>query len=90
MRAGRSARPRRPALSERTAQPLHQQAKAPGSNPVADLLPERCHGLAGRGEGPAAASLCAPPMTLDLEGVKRHLIEVLAGYLEALQTERQL
>jgi mono/diheme cytochrome c family protein len=101
---------------------------------------QSCHGLAGRGDGPAAASLRAPPpdltrlwkrygtpldherlveyidgrqliaahgprempvwgseffedappMTPNLEGVKRHLIEVLAVYLETLQTERQL
>lgn len=32
----------------------------------------------------------APPMAPGLEGVKRHLIEVLVGYLETLQTERTL
>jgi hypothetical protein len=32
----------------------------------------------------------APPMTPNLEGVKRHLVEVLARYLETLQTERRL
>jgi mono/diheme cytochrome c family protein len=31
----------------------------------------------------------APPMAPGVEGVKRHLIEVLVGYLETLQTERQ-
>jgi mono/diheme cytochrome c family protein len=101
---------------------------------------QSCHGLAGQGDGPAAASLRAqlpdlsrlweyygtpldrerlveyidgrwlvgahgprempvwgrefyedaPPMTPNLEGAKRHLIGVLADYLETLQTERQL
>jgi len=101
---------------------------------------QSCHGLAGRGDGPAAASLRAPlpdltllwksygtpldrellveyidgrwliaahgprempvwgheffegapPMTPNLEGVKRHLIGVLVGYLETLQTVRPL
>ncbi len=101
---------------------------------------QSCHGVAGRGDGPAAASLRvqppdltllwkrygtpldrqrlveyidgrwlvdahgsrdmpiwgrefygdAAPMAPNLEGLKRHLIEVLVGYLETLQTERQL
>jgi mono/diheme cytochrome c family protein len=101
---------------------------------------QSCHGLAGRGDGPAAASLRTPPPDLtllwkrygtpldrerlveyidgrwlvdahgrgemivwgreffedapsttpNLEGTKRHLIQVLAGYLETLQTERPL
>ena len=32
----------------------------------------------------------APPMPPNLVGVKRRLMEVLAGCLETLQTERQL
>jgi len=32
----------------------------------------------------------AAPMAPNLEGLRRHLIEVLVGYLETLQTERQL
>ena len=101
---------------------------------------QSCHGVAGRGDGPAAASLRAtppdltrlwehygtpldrerlveyvdgrwligvhgprkmpvwgreffedaPPTTHNLETTKRHLIDVLVGYLETLQTERQL
>jgi hypothetical protein len=31
----------------------------------------------------------APPMAPGLEGMKRHLIGVLADYLETLQTERK-
>jgi mono/diheme cytochrome c family protein len=100
-----------------------------------------CHGLAGRGDGPAAASLRTPPTDLTrlwerygtpldrdrlaeyidgrrligphgprempvwgreffadappgqpevVEDERRHLIAVLAAYLETLQTERQL
>jgi mono/diheme cytochrome c family protein len=100
---------------------------------------QSCHGSAGRGDGPAAASLRTPPTDLtllwkgygtpldrerlaeyidgrrlvdvhgpremplwgeeffedtppntpNLERLKRHLIEVLAEYLETLQTERR-
>ena len=100
---------------------------------------QSCHGVAGAGDGPAAASLRsqpadltrlwkrygtpldrqrlveyidgrrlvdahgprempiwgreffedAPPMAPGVEGVKRHLIEVLVDYLETLQTERK-
>lgn len=101
---------------------------------------ESCHGVAGLGDGPAAASLRrppadltrlferygtpldrerlveyidgrqmldahgprempiwgaeffgdAPPMTPNVEGLRRRLIEVLAAYLETLQTEQRL
>jgi mono/diheme cytochrome c family protein len=101
---------------------------------------EGCHGVAGRGDGPAAASLRTPPTDLtqlwkrygtpldrerlveyidgrqlvadhgpsempawgseffenaapmapNPEGAKRHLIRILADYLQTLQTERQL
>jgi len=126
---------------ERTDRPLVARAGEGGPGRILYLTYcQSCHGDAGRGDGPAADSLRAPPTdltrlferygtpldrerlaeyidgrtllgahgsrempiwgseffadapptTLNLEGVKGRLIEVLVEYVETLQTERQL
>lgn len=119
-------------------------ADAPGAGGPGRILYltycESCHGVSGRGDGPAAGSLRvpppdltrlwerygtpldreriaryidgrwlvdvheprempiwgreffedAPPLAPGVEAVKLHLVDVLVGYLETLQTEREL